>query len=309
MMATYDQHGQQAQVQYNVAGNLHQQPRPVLLALHQLPPAISDFTGRTAEIARLIDLLTAPTSSSLTSVTILAVSGMGGVGKSALVIYVANQLADRFPDSQLYLNLRGGEGTPLDPSEALASLLGTLGVAADVLPRDLDGRTALYRSLLADKRVLVLLDNAHDTVQVQSLLPNNPRCAVLITSRSRMGTLPGAAMLQLNVLTEPDALALLTRLAGEARLESEPEAATQILEQCGRLPLAVRIVGAHLRAHPKRTLAAEGAAMAQERSRLEHLHQDDLDVRAAIQLSYRHVSSADQRLFLLLGLLPAQTSV
>ena len=136
MMATYDQHGQQAQVQYNVAGNLHQQPRPVLLALHQLPPAISDFTGRTAEIARLIDLLTAPTSSSLTSVTILAVSGMGGVGKSALVIYVANQLADRFPDSQLYLNLRGGEGTPLDPSEALASLLGTLGVAADVVPRD-----------------------------------------------------------------------------------------------------------------------------------------------------------------------------
>jgi tetratricopeptide (TPR) repeat protein len=291
--------GADARTLKDVLALLQAQRRPA--ALHQLPPDIADFTGRVDEVARLTALLDTAADGTSTTIALSAMAGMAGVGKSALAVHVANRCKGRFPDGQLYVNLRG-EGTPLDPTEALAALLTGLGVAPDMLPREPAERGALYRSLLADKRVLVLLDNAHDAAQVQPLLPNSPRSAALVTSRAHLATLPGAALLPLDVLSEVDALALLGRLAGDDRLQAEPEAAARILAQCGRLPLALRIAGARLKARSRRTLADEVTALADERKRLAYLPREDLDVRAAFMLSYRALPEADRRLFRLLGL-------
>jgi len=270
---------------------------------YQLPPDIADFTGRGKELDQVMAHLTQAVEGQATALVISAVAGMAGVGKSALAIHAAHALKERFPDAWLYVNLRGAEGQPLDPLETLAGFLRALGIEDRFMPKDLEGRAGLYRSKLADKRALVLLDNAQDEAQVRPLLPGGPTCAVLVTSRRRLSALEGAAILDLEVMSEEEALELLGRLAGSERVRAEPKAAAKIVRLCGRLPLAVRIAGGKLKGRPDWRLEEYATRLADERGRLKKLRLGDLDVRASFALSYQDLPSEDARLFRRLGLL------
>lgn len=282
---------------------IFQAPAPALTALHQLPPDIGDFVGReeeAAEVGRLLE----QSSVGGRAVLISAIGGKPGVGKSALAIHVAHQLTERFPDAQLYVNLRGGEGQHLDPKEVVAELLRALGVEPQDLPLTPAEREALYRSQLANKRALILLDNAASSAQVRPLLPGSPSCAVLVTSRSSLGALAGAQLLKLEVMPEEEAVQLLAHLAGRGRVAAEPDAAREIVRLCGYLPLAVRIAGAKLKGKPRWQVKNLAKRLRDERTRLTQLHLEDLDVRAAFALSYADLTPKEQRVFQLLGLLP-----
>jgi tetratricopeptide (TPR) repeat protein len=274
------------------------QPQPKFLSLHQLPSDIADFTGRTTEIETIRQQLLDGKS-----LVISAVAGMAGVGKSALAIHVAQQLAESdYPDVQLYVDLRGADGDGLEPGEVLARWLRAFGLDESVMPIELQERASVYRSQLAGKRAIVLLDNAKDEAQVRPLLPGNG-CAVIITSRRVLGALDGATVLNLKVLSDPEAWDLLAKLVGVERLEAEPEAAAETIRLCGGLPLAIRIVGGTLKQKLHWSLAEYCQKLTDEKQRLAHLELKDLAVRASFELSYRELSTADGMLFSRLGIL------
>jgi tetratricopeptide (TPR) repeat protein len=275
---------------------LNQQPK--FLSLHQLPSDIADFTGRTTEIDIIRQQLL-----SGKSLVISAVAGMPGVGKSALAIHVAQQLAESdFPDVQLYVDLRGADGDGLEPRAVLAGFLRAFGFDDSNIPHDLQERASVYRSQLVGKRAIVLLDNAQDEAQVRPLLPGND-CAVIITSRRVLGALAGTRIFNLMVLSEGDAYDLLAKLVGIERLHAEPEAAAEILQLCDGLPLAILIAGGTLKSKLHWRLADYSRKLADERQRLEHLQLSDLSVRASFELSYQQLSPADGMLFSRLGIL------
>ncbi|GAB3878392.1 hypothetical protein GCM10029964_028980 [Kibdelosporangium lantanae] len=241
------------------------------------------------------------------SVVISAVAGIGGVGKTTLAVHWAHRIAARFPDGQLHVDLRGySYAEPMTPTEALGRFIRALGV--EKAPVDVAEATALYRSLLAGKRVLVLLDNAMDVAQVRPLLPGGPGCLVVVTSRDRLDGLvarEGAHRLALDVLTPAESVALLTEVLGADRVGGEPAAELALL--CGHLPLALRIVAANLAADPSLSVADQVAAL--RGNRLEELTvvgDPESSVRAVFDLSYRRLSAADQRLFGLLGIAPGR---
>jgi tetratricopeptide (TPR) repeat protein len=282
----------------NVQGDVNFNQQPKFLSLHQLPPDIADFTGRTTEIETIRQQLLGGKS-----LVISAVAGMAGVGKSALAIHVAQQLAESdYPDVQLYVDLRGADGDGLEPGDVLARWLRAFGLDESNMPIDLQERASVYRSQLAGKRTIVLLDNARDEAQVRPLLPGNG-CAVIITSRRVLGALDGATVLNLKVLSDPEAWDLLAKLVGVARLEAEPEAAAATIRLCGGLPLAIRIVGGTLKQKLHWSLAEYCQKLTDERARLAHLELKDLAVRASFELSYRELSAADGMLFSRLGIL------
>jgi tetratricopeptide (TPR) repeat protein/transcriptional regulator with XRE-family HTH domain len=277
----------------------------------QLPPDVHGFTGRADELEALDGLLTGADREPH-ALVISAVSGTAGVGKTALAVHWARRVADRFPDGQLFLDLRGyGPDDPLPAATALEVLLLDLGVGAAQLPQRLDQRMALYRSLVADRRMLVLLDNARSADQVRPLLPGSGTCLVVVTSRDSLSGLvarDGARRLDLDLLPEPDALLLLRTLLGE-RVDAEPDAARGIAEHCARLPLALRVtaeLAAARRDVPLRTLAHE---LGDEQRRLDLLDAGG-DVRTAARTvfswSYRHLGHAPARAFRLLGLHPGR---
>jgi DNA-binding SARP family transcriptional activator len=268
----------------------------------QLPPDIDDFTGRQAAVAQVQQLLEGEHA---TAIVISAIAGKAGVGKTALAVRVAHELRPRFADGQLYVNLRGAEAQALDPADVLAGFLRALGVQGAVIPEGLEERGWLYRSRLADRRVLVVLDNAGSEAQVRPLLPGSHGCAVLVTSRVRLSGLEAAHALTLDVLEADQAVALLARLAGAGRVAAEPEAAHQIVRLCGWLPLAVRIAGARLAGRPHWRLAVLAERLADEQRRLDELVTGDLEVRASVALSYRGRSQQERRLYCRLGLLAA----
>jgi tetratricopeptide (TPR) repeat protein len=268
----------------------------------QLPPDIEDFTGRQAAVVQLQELLEGERA---TAIVISAIAGKAGVGKTALAVRVAHRLRSRFADGQLYVNLRGVEAQALDPTEVLAGFLRALGVEGAVIPEGLEERVRLYRSRLADRRMLVVLDNAAREAQVRPLLPGSHGCAVLVTSRARLGGLEAAHALTLDVLEPDQAVELLARLAGPGRVAAEPEAAQQIARLCGWLPLAVRIAGARLAGRPHWRLAMLAERLADEHRRLDELAAGDLEVRASVALSYQGRGEQERRLFRLLGLLVA----
>jgi DNA-binding SARP family transcriptional activator/predicted negative regulator of RcsB-dependent stress response len=270
----------------------------------QLPPDIDDFTGRQDAIAQLQQLLEAEQA---TAIVISAIAGKAGVGKTALAVRVAHRLRPRFPDGQLYVNLRGAEAQALDPAEVLAGFLRALGVDGPHIPEGLQERARLYRARLTDQRVLVVLDNAASEAQVRSLLPASGGCAVLVTSRASLGGLEAAHPLVLDVLEYDQAVELLARLAGPARVAAEPEAARQLVALCGLLPLAVRIAGAKLAARPQWRLGLLAERLADEHRRLDELKTGDLEVRASIALSYQGRSQTERRLFRLLVVPAAPT--
>jgi tetratricopeptide (TPR) repeat protein len=234
-----------------------------------------------------------------------AVTGTAGVGKSALAVHVAHQLAAAFPDGQLYASLRGAHPHPLDPAEVLGGFLRALGVDGAAIPSAVEERAGLYRSLLAGRRVLVVLDDAGGEAQVRPLLPGSPTCAVLVTSRARLAGLEGARLLDLDVFDPEQAVALLGRIAGSGRVAAEPEAAAALARLCGYLPLALRVTGARLAARPHWRLAQLVARLADQRQRLDELTHGHLAVRASLGLSHRALEPVAKTLFGRLGLLQA----
>src|SRR5215216_933779 len=268
----------------------------------QLPPDIDDFTGREAALAEVRQLLEGEQA---TAIVISAIAGKAGVGKTALAVRVAHRLRPRFPDGQLYVNLRGAEAEALDPADVLAGFLRALGVEGALIAEGLEERVRQFRSRLADRRVLIVLDNAGDEAQVRALLPASPGCAALVTSRALLSGLEAAHQLPLDVLEPDQAMALLAMLAGPRRVDAEPEAAAAIARLCGWLPLAVRIAGARLAGRPQWPLALLAERLANEHRRLDELTTGDLEVRASVALSYHSRGEAERRLFRLLGLLAA----
>lgn len=278
----------------------------------ELPPAVSGFVGRERELEALDQMLVERERGSANLLAVL--TGTAGVGKSALAVTWAHRVARNFPDGQLYASLRGfdSERAPLSPGEALTSMLKTLGVAADAIPVDLDDRTALYRSLVADRRVLVLLDNARDTDQVRPLLPGSSESLVVVTSRRRLDGLvvrSGARVLPLETLPTSAAMELLDRAGGPGKSLSEPDASRELAELCGGLPLALRIAAARLAANPGRGVAELVHELTDEGNRLRALDIDDADtsVRRAFDISYRNLHPTHASTFRLLGLVPGHT--
>ncbi len=275
----------------------------------QLPRDVSGFAGRAGELARLDALL--DQGSQLPTVIISAVSGTAGVGKTALALHWAHRIAGRFPDGQLYLNLRGFDpgGSPMTPAEAVRRLLDGLDVLPQRIPPDADAQAALYRTLLAGKRMLVVLDNARDPAQVRPLLPGAGGCMVLVTSRDRLSGLvasEGAHHLTLDLLTPAEAGDLLALRLHPDRVAAEPEAVEQIVASCARLPLALAIVAARAATQPHLSLAALAHELHDRQWRLDALSTGDVttDVRAVFSWSYHALSPDAARLFRLLGLHP-----
>lgn len=275
---------------------------PARLSPAELPADLVDFVGRGAETDRVLEMLGA---SAAPAVPTCAIVGQPGVGKTSLAVHVAHRLRASYPDGQLFVDLRGADQRPLGADDVLARFLRALGTPAAAIPRELQERAALYRSLLADRRVLVVLDNAADAEQARPLLPGTPSCAVLVTSRDRLAGLVGSACVDLDVLATDGALALLGRAAGEGRLRAEPRAARELVRLCGGLPLALRVVGVKLATSPHRTLSALAARLADEQHRLDQLAHGDLAVRRSLDFSYRRLAAADQVLLRRVGLLDA----
>jgi DNA-binding SARP family transcriptional activator/tetratricopeptide (TPR) repeat protein len=272
----------------------------------QLPPDIADFTGREGLMDRL-DALVAGDSG---AVVINAIDGTAGVGKTALAVHWAHRVRHRFPDGQLHLNLRGyALSPPLQPAQALTYFLRSVGVPAEDIPVDLDEATAMYRTALSDKRMLILLDNAVSAQQVRPLLPASPGCVVLVTSRDRLDGLVAtnaARRVTLDVLPADEAIALLERMLGAGRVAAEPGAAAELASLCARLPLALRIAAAHLAGRPALRIADHVSALRAGNpvASLQIEGDEETAVAAAFDLSYSALKPDAQRLFRLLGLVP-----
>jgi DNA-binding SARP family transcriptional activator len=263
-------------------------PAPVAVpAPAQLPADLADFTGRAELVERLVTLLTPDTDGpSGSAPPVVAISGMGGLGKTSLAVRVAHRLRAAYPDAQLFADLRGVDPNPAEPADVLAALLRALGTAGAAVPADPAERAALCRSLLAPKCALLLLDNARNAAQVRPLLPGAGRVAVLVTSRDPLAGLAGAAHVAIDGFTDAESLALLARLAGEERVAADPDAAAQVTAACGGLPLAVRIAGARLATRPRWRVRDLADRLADRRRLLSELSVGDLGVRASVELSY-----------------------
>ncbi len=285
-------------------------PVPEAAAPRQLPAAVCGFAGRAVELSALSRLLDQAPGTGGT-VVISAIGGTAGVGKTALAVTWAHQVADRFPDGQLYVNLRGFDpvGAPMTPAEAIRGFLDAFEVPAERIPVSLDAQAALYRSLLAGRRVLVVLDNARDVGQVRPLLPGSPGCLVVITSRNQLTSLiaaESAHSMTLDLLTTAEARLLLSHRLGPDRVATEPLAAEEIITLCARLPLALAIVAARAVTHPGFPLAALAGELRDAHGSLNAFHGGDTaaDARAVFSWSYQQLSSQAARLFQLLGLHP-----
>ena len=281
-------------------------PAPVVP--RQLPAAVRHFAGREPQLKALDEIATQNLQTETTAVAV--VTGTAGVGKTSTVVKWAHRVAGQFPDGQLYINLRGFEptGRPMEPSEALRGLLDALAVPPDRVPATLDAQAALYRSVLADRRMLVVLDNARDVDQVRPLLPGSASC-VVVTSRNQLSGLiasEGAVPVTLDLLTDVEAYRLLSSHLGPERLADEPDAAATLIERCARLPLALSIAAAPAALEPDLSLADLAGQLADTRDRLDHLDAGEqaTNLRVVLSWSYRSLSPEAMRLFRLLGLHP-----
>jgi DNA-binding SARP family transcriptional activator len=273
----------------------------------QLPPPVAAFAGRGAELASLDAILPGPEDSAVISV----IAGTAGVGKTTLAVHWAHRVAAHFPGGQLYVNLRGFDPAcpAADPGQALRGFLDAFAVPPERIPARLEDQVALYRSLLAGRRVLVLLDNARDAEQVRPLLPGSPGCLAIVTSRSHLTGLvagQGAHPLHLDLLPPGEARELLSRRLGSSRVSREPDAVEEIIAGCARLPLALTITAARAAASPSFPLAAVAADLREAGHVLDPFEVGDAatDVRAVFSCSYRALSDGAARLFRLLGLHP-----
>jgi DNA-binding SARP family transcriptional activator/tetratricopeptide (TPR) repeat protein len=276
----------------------------------QLPPDLNGFTGRRDELAQL-DQALAVMHEQRTAVPICCLSGIAGVGKTTLAVHWAHRVADRFPDGQLCVNLRGFDpsGQLRAPEAVLRGFLDDLGMPPAAVPADRDDQVRLYRSLVAGRRMLILLDNARDAAQVVDLLPGSPTCAVVVTSRDRLTDLVrmhGAQPLPLDVLDDAQSRELLRCRLGEERLAAAPEAVAAVIAGCGSLPLALSIAAARVAVHPTLTLAAIAEQLQDVTTRLNEFDDDGPQTSVQAALSWSHVAldHRQARVFALLGLAP-----
>lgn len=266
-----------------------------------LPADIGDFTGREADLAMIEEVLGGPRDASGRA-RILAISGLAGVGKTTLAVRAAHRLRDAYPDGQLFARLADGRARPADTAETLAAFLHALGVAGTSVPQGVEARSSLYRSLLAGRRMLVILDNATDEARVRPLLPAGESCGVIVTSRRRLGGLPDAALADLHVMSPEESLSMLRRIVGRHRVNGDPPSTEELSRLCAGLPLALRVVGARLAIRPDWRLSDLAGRLRDERERLSTLRSRDLEVRSSFALSYNALSSDARRMFRLLGL-------
>jgi DNA-binding SARP family transcriptional activator/tetratricopeptide (TPR) repeat protein len=277
-------------------------PRPA-----GLPAAVSGFAGRRSETQQLAQAL-----EHADGPRVVAIVGTGGVGKTALCVHFGHQVRSRFPDGQLYINMHGysSSSRPVDPHDALSRFLRALDVPDERIPPDLDEAATTYRSALAERRMLVVLDNVRDPDQARPLLPANPGCFTLITSRDNLDALlatEGIHRLDLDVLPRTDAIALLTGVLGEARVDAEPAAAADLATECAGLPLALRITAAQLAARPMRLLAQHVHDI-RHGDRLDALsirEDPNTSVAATLDLSYQTLPDHAARFYRLFGITPA----
>ena len=259
----------------------------------QLPTDIADFTGRDDQVKHLCDLLSAADANEDSgAVRIALVAGSGGLGKTSLAVHAAHRVRGSFPDGQLYVDLLGATPHPLPAADVLARFLRDLSVDGRDIPVDEAERAARYRTTLAQRRMLVVLDNARDAAQVRPLLPGTASCAVLVTTRSRMPDLASTRLVDLNVLDDDEALTLFTRVVGDQRAAAEPEATAELLLACAGLPLAIRICAARLASRSGWTIRAMANRLRDEHRRLDEMSVGDLAVRASFQVSFASLPAA-----------------
>jgi transcriptional regulator with XRE-family HTH domain len=274
-------------------------------ATRTLPRDSTVFAGREAELLKLTDAVTSAAEAPRV-VSIYAIGGMAGVGKTALAVHAAYQLASRFPDGQYFLPLHAHTPgrRPVEPLDALASLLLTAGIPAAQIPAGLEARMARWRDHLADKALLLVLDDAVGHEQVRPLLPGSGGSMVLVTSRRHLTALDDAVTVSLDVLPSEHATELLVRLAGRPGLRPDDPAVARVIDLCGYLPLAIGMLARQLHHHPAWTVADLAADLAQARDRLEFMQAENLSVAAAFDLSYADLAPGQQILFRRLGLHP-----
>jgi len=277
----------------------------------QLPPAMADFTGRAAELEALTRMLNKAGSGRPGTLVISAIGGTPGVGKTALALHWAHRVADRFPDGQLHVNLRGFDpsGTPATPEEAIRGFLDALGVPPHRLPPAPEAQAGLYRTLLADRSMLIMLDNARDEQQVRPLLPASPGSLIVVTSRNQLAGLvsaEGARLLSLDVLTHSEAVQLVTARLGAERAAAEPRAVAEIATLCACLPLALAVAVARAASQRRLSLSAVAAELRDAPRLLDALDTGDpaASVRTVFSWSYQWLSPDVARMFRLLGLHP-----
>ncbi|HET7017330.1 MAG TPA: tetratricopeptide repeat protein [Streptosporangiaceae bacterium] len=283
-------------------------PRPdagIAAATRTLPRDVGSFTGREVELAQLLTVSSSQLNSG-DAVIIYAVGGMAGVGKTALAVHAAHQLAAGFPDGQIFLPLHGhtpGQ-SPIEPEQALASLLQSAGVAVEHIPQGLETRVRLWRDYLAGRRFLIVLDDAVGHDQVRPLLPGTAGSLVLITSRRHLTALEDTQAISLDVLPPAKASELMVKLARRADIDVRDPAVSELTSNCGYLPLAIGMLARQLQHHPSWTVRGLAASVAAAQDRLGLMHAENLSVAAAFDLSYHDLNPGPQRLFRRLGLHP-----
>ena len=276
------------------AGRRDRQPRA-------LPCDLADFTGRTDLLSELLAAVP-PVDRPGTAPVIQTIDGMPGVGKTTLAVHLAHRVADRYPDAQLFVDLHGhSDQAPLQPATAVDALLRQLGVPGDLIPEEFDQRVALWRRELAGQRTLLLLDNAAGADQIVALLPAEPGCLTLVTSRRRLTGLDGARPVSLGVLTADEAVTLQQRIVGH-RVDEAPEAAQDVARRCGHLALAIRLAAARLAHRPGWSVFDLATRLSRAETPLRELALPGRTVEAAFALSYQDLSGPARRLFRLLGL-------
>lgn len=273
--------------------------------VYQLPSPPADFTGRADDLKRLKAVLTEPEE--LIGVRTAVVSGMPGVGKTALALRSAHEVRLRFPDGQLWIPLDGSTARPRDPGEVLGYLLRVLGVPEASVPPGSETRAASFRSLLTGRKVLLVLDDAGSVAQIRPLLPGTAETAVLITSRTPLALLNGEVTIVLDVMTEDEAVRMLAGAVGKERVVEDPGAAAQLVRACGRLPLAIRIAAAKLAARISWPVSVMATRLDSPQGRLDELEAGDLSVRTSILASYRTLGEASRQALTMLAGLGSQS--
>jgi DNA-binding SARP family transcriptional activator/tetratricopeptide (TPR) repeat protein len=272
----------------------------------RMPAAIGDFTGRDCQLTQIVDILSQPpgVDEDPHGMRIVSISGKSGVGKSALAIRAAHELLDRFPDGHLYVDLEE-QSDDNGPGRVLARFLRALGVSGQAIPEEAEERADLYRGRVATKRLLVVLDGVADEEQALPLLPGSPSCAVIVTSRARLTTLPGAHDVDVDVFDSDDSVELLAKIVGAERVRAERDATAELVSICGGLPLALRIAGARLASRPHWRIEGLVCRLRDAASRLDEFTHRGLELRSNIGVTYRGLAPEAQRLFRLLALVRA----